>query len=613
MGWEVYPDGLYQIIMRLHREYEVPKIYVTENGAAFPDVVTHDGRVHDPERQAYLADYTRRPPARSRTARPSPATSSGRCSTTSSGARLREAIRARLRRLSDAPAHPEGQLPLVPRPHRPPARSRPARGGLAGRGPDMSNQYGRFDDAAREYVITRPDTPLPWLNYLGQDELFGLCTNTAGGYSFWRDARLRRLTRYRYNDVPFDSVGRYLYVNDGGTVWNPGWKPTKTPLDRYECRHGLGYTPHHRREGRRRGRAAVLRPARRERRDLEDDRPQPGDAVQGPHAVLVRRVLPLRGAERHDELPAHVLDRRGRGRGLRASTTRPSTASAATTTRCSAARGRSTASTPRAMRSSACTTACTRRPCRSPAAAPTAARTAGTRSAPTSSISARAGRGGDVRLRPRLRRAGRPAEVRAPFVVNKERGREMLARYADPVAVDDGVRGAPQPAGTTCSPFPSRPPRRARAADAQHLEPVPVHGDLQPLPLGQPLRDGHRPRHGLPRLQPGPPRLRPPDPRRARQRILDLAATQLSDGTCFHQYQPLTKKGNADIGGGFNDDPLWLILSTCAYIQRDGRRLDPRRAGRLRRPPGQRRQPAPPPRDVRRLSRSSTAARTGCR
>jgi cellobiose phosphorylase len=104
------------------------------------------------------------------------------------------------------------------------------------------NPYGFFDDAVREYVIQRPDTPLPWLNYLGQDELFGSCTNTAGGYTFWKDARLRRLTRYRYNNVPMDIGGRNLYVNDNGTVWNPGWKPTKTQLDRYECRHGLGYT-----------------------------------------------------------------------------------------------------------------------------------------------------------------------------------------------------------------------------------------------------------------------------------------------------------------------------------------------------------------------------------
>ncbi|MEN9354022.1 MAG: hypothetical protein RL318_1347, partial [Fibrobacterota bacterium] len=104
------------------------------------------------------------------------------------------------------------------------------------------NPYGHFDDANREYVITRPDTPLPWLNYLGQDEFFGLCTNTAGGYTFWKDAKLRRLTRYRYNNVPYDLGGRYLYVNDNGSVWNPGWKPVKAKLDRYECRHGMGYS-----------------------------------------------------------------------------------------------------------------------------------------------------------------------------------------------------------------------------------------------------------------------------------------------------------------------------------------------------------------------------------
>jgi hypothetical protein len=99
----------------------------------------------------------------------------------------------------------------------------------------MPTPYGHFDDSAREYVITRPDTPLPWLNYLGQDDLFGLCTNTGGGYTFWRDAKLRRLTRYRYNNVPLDLGGRYLYVRDESgaqpVVWNPGWKPMKTALD----------------------------------------------------------------------------------------------------------------------------------------------------------------------------------------------------------------------------------------------------------------------------------------------------------------------------------------------------------------------------------------------
>ena len=105
-------------------------------------------------------------------------------------------------------------------------------------------RYGHFDDRRREYVITRPDTPLPWINYLGCESYFGLISNTAGGYSFYRDARLRRLTRYRYNHAPFDVGGRYLYLRDRGTgeFWSPSWQPTRTKLARYRCRHGLGYT-----------------------------------------------------------------------------------------------------------------------------------------------------------------------------------------------------------------------------------------------------------------------------------------------------------------------------------------------------------------------------------
>ena len=103
-------------------------------------------------------------------------------------------------------------------------------------------QFGHFDDAAREYVITRPDTPWPWINYMGTDDFFSLISNTAGGYCFCRDAKFRRILRYRYNGVPMDAGGRYFYIKDGDTVWNPGWKPCKTPLDTYECRHGMGYT-----------------------------------------------------------------------------------------------------------------------------------------------------------------------------------------------------------------------------------------------------------------------------------------------------------------------------------------------------------------------------------
>ncbi len=103
-------------------------------------------------------------------------------------------------------------------------------------------KFGYFDDARQEYVITSPTTPLPWINYLGCENFFSLISNTCGGYSFYKDAKLLRLTRYRYNNIPTDTNGRYYYIKDGDTIWNPGWQPVQTELDSYSCRHGLGYS-----------------------------------------------------------------------------------------------------------------------------------------------------------------------------------------------------------------------------------------------------------------------------------------------------------------------------------------------------------------------------------
>ncbi len=129
-------------------------------------------------------------------------------------------------------------------------------------------RYGRFDDERREYVITRPDTPLPWLNYLGGEEYFALVTNTAAGYSFVRDARLRRLIRYRYNNAPLDEGGRFLYLRDDdtGDAWSPTWQPIRRDLDDYTCRHGLGYSVISSRAGRDPRRDPARRAARRDAR-----------------------------------------------------------------------------------------------------------------------------------------------------------------------------------------------------------------------------------------------------------------------------------------------------------------------------------------------------------
>ena len=104
-------------------------------------------------------------------------------------------------------------------------------------------KFGHFDDEKKEYVITDKETPLPWINYLGNENFFGIISNTAGGYCFYKDAKLRRLTRYRYNNVPMDTGGRYIYLRDqSGEFWSTTWKPTLSELDNYYCRHGLGYT-----------------------------------------------------------------------------------------------------------------------------------------------------------------------------------------------------------------------------------------------------------------------------------------------------------------------------------------------------------------------------------
>ena len=103
-------------------------------------------------------------------------------------------------------------------------------------------KFGFFNDQDREYVITTPRTPLPWINYLGSQDFFRLISNTSGGYCFYKDAKLMRLTRYRYNNSPIDCNGHYFYIKEGNTVWNPGWQPVQTELDSYQCRHGLGYT-----------------------------------------------------------------------------------------------------------------------------------------------------------------------------------------------------------------------------------------------------------------------------------------------------------------------------------------------------------------------------------
>ena len=107
-------------------------------------------------------------------------------------------------------------------------------------------RYGYFDDNNREYVIQDPNTPMSWVNYLGTDEYCGIISNNAAGYGFHQSAKSKRLTRFRFNSVPMDRPGRYVYVRDDsdGDFWSATWQPVAKPLNQYKtiCAHGLGYT-----------------------------------------------------------------------------------------------------------------------------------------------------------------------------------------------------------------------------------------------------------------------------------------------------------------------------------------------------------------------------------
>jgi len=429
------------------------------------------------------------------------------------------------------------------------------------------SSYGYFDDEAREYVVTRPDTPLPWLNYLGQDDLFGLCTNTGGGYTFWRDARLRRLTRYRYNDAPYDSVGRYLYVRDGSTVWNPGWKPTKTPLDRYECRHGLGYT---RILGARDGVEVELLFFVPPGEDVELWRTTVRNTGGTPKKLSLfsyvefclyealndmtnfQRTYSIGEVEVEGSAVYHLSEYRERRDHYTvfACTRDIDGFDTSRDAFVGVHNGLHDAAVPLAGA------------CRASIAH-------GWNPIGSHQIDLRLEPGAEETFAfvlayvaqadgPKFERTGVPA---------KDRGRALLSRYAAEGAVDAAFANLREFWDGLLAGF------QADCPDPHARRMLNTWNQYQCLTTfnlsrsasfyesgigrGLGFRDSNQDLLGFVHLIPD----------RARQRIVDLAATQLSDGTCFHQYQPLTKRGNDEIGGGFNDDQLWLVLSACAYVQ----------------------------------------------
>ena len=431
-------------------------------------------------------------------------------------------------------------------------------------------QYGRFDDARREYVITTPRTPLPWINYLGSEDFFTILSNTAGGYSFYRDARLRRLTRYRYNNAPLDQEGVHIYIRDGETVWNPGWQPTQTGLDRYECRHGLGYTVI---EGEKNGvfarqellvpqgdRCLLMRLTLRngsaaEKRlrvfpyvefclwDAMDDASNfqrnfsTGEVeVVGPaiyHKTEYR--------ERRDHYAVFWADRQPDGfdtardafLGVYGSPARPE-----------------------AVFGGGCTGS------EAHGWQPVAAQQFDLTLAPGAGASILFGLG----------YIENPVAEKfaAPGVINKSRAEAMMARYADSAAFDAALSRlrAYWDELLGCYQAETGEEKLDRMVNIWNQYQCMVTFNMSRsasyfesgMGRGMGFRDSCQDLLGFVHMI----------PERARERILDISATQFPDGSAYHQYQPLTKKGNLAVGSGFNDDPLWLIAGTDAYLRETG-------------------------------------------
>ena len=431
-------------------------------------------------------------------------------------------------------------------------------------------KFGYFDDQNKEYVITTPKTPLPWINYLGCSDFFSLISNTCGGYSFYKDAKLLRITRYRYNDVPYDANGKYYYIKDGDTLWNPGWQPTQTETDTYECRHGIGYSKF---SSSMKGLKADLLafvplgdPCEINQLTLtnESDAPKEFQVFSYVEFCLwnamddmtnYQRNLSTGEVEVEGSVIYHKTEYRER-RNHYAYYSVNVPVDGFDTSRTDFIGNYRSAAHPLAAENGACTNSM------------------------ASGWFPIASHQLNVKLQPGesktfifvLGYGENPKEDKweSPGIIKKTGAKALLARYQ----TDEQVKAAynvltsywDQLLGTYH--VESSNDRVNRMVNIWNQYQCMVTFNMSRSASyyesgtgrGMGFRDSCQDLLGFVHLI----------PERARERILDIAATQFEDGSAYHQYQPLTKKGNLDIGSGFNDDPLWLIAGTAAYIKETG-------------------------------------------
>ncbi|MDE6221321.1 MAG: glycosyl transferase [Lachnospiraceae bacterium] len=431
-------------------------------------------------------------------------------------------------------------------------------------------KFGYFDDANREYVITTPRTPLPWINYLGCKEFFTLISNTCGGYTFYKDAKLLRLTRYRYNDVPYDTNGKYFYIKDGDTVWNPGWQPTKTELDSYECRHGIGYSRFTASKDDVRASVLTFVPMN-DNCEISQIKIQNNSAAEKTISLFsyvewclwnadddsrnFQRNLSTGEVEVIGSTIYHKTEYRER-RNHYAVYTVNTNVDGFDTIRDSFIGTYNGADKPEAVLAGKCTNSM------ASGWSPIAAHQINITLAPGEEKSY-------VFL---LGYLENPVEEKfeAPNVVNKKPADTMIAKYNSDAAVDKAFAELNAYWKDLLGRYvvESSNEKVNRMVNIWNQYQCMVTFNMSRsasyyesgIGRGMGFRDSCQDLLGFVHLIPD----------RARERIIDIASTQFQDGSAYHQYQPLTKKGNSDIGSGFNDDPLWLIAGTSAYVRETG-------------------------------------------
>ena len=431
-------------------------------------------------------------------------------------------------------------------------------------------KYGYFDDINREYVITEPKTPWPWINYLGNKDFFSLISNTAGGYSFYKDAKFRRITRYRYNGVPMDAGGRYFYIKDGDTVWNPGWKPTKTPLDAYECRHGMNYTVIKGEKNGLEAKALFFVPldthAEITRLTLTNktDSPKSFKLFSFIEWCLWNAATDMENFQRNFSTGEVEIDgstiyhkteyKERRNHYAFYSVNTP--VNGFDTDRETFIGLYNGFDEPDAVIEG--------RPRNSVAHgwSPIASHYLEITLAP--------GESRDLIFMLGYIENPQDEKWESKGIINKAPARAMMARFDTTEKVDKAFAELRTYWDELLGRF------SVRSGDERLDRMVNIWNQYQcmitfcfsrsasffesGIGRGMGFRDSNQDLVGFVHQIPA----------RARERIIDIASTQFPDGGCYHQYQPLTKRGNNDIGGGFNDDPMWLIFGTVAYIKETG-------------------------------------------